>query len=63
MVSRLVSLAFVFTVLLFPVMGLAAMIASAPTTSQAVTAQKSMCIAAGLGCGAGPMLLPALAQR
>ncbi|MFN4010471.1 hypothetical protein [Pannonibacter carbonis] len=62
MVSRIVSLTFVLSVLLFPLMGMAALVAG-PAVPQAVSAQKSMCLTSGLGCGAGHMLLPALSRH
>lgn len=62
MVSRIASFTFVMSVLLFPMMGLAVLV-SGPAVPPAVSVQKSMCLTSGLGCGNGPMLLPALSRH
>ena len=50
------------SVLLFPMMGLAVLV-SGPAVPHAVNVQKSMCLTSGVGCGSGPVLLPALSRH
>ncbi|NBN62653.1 hypothetical protein GWI72_08520 [Microvirga tunisiensis] len=61
MVSRFVSLTFVLSVLVLPLVGMAALV-SQPAMPQAVSKQKGLCMTSGLGCGTGHMLLPALSR-
>jgi hypothetical protein len=59
MFARLVSVCFVLAIIAAPFAGLAALASSKPMPF-GVSAQKSMCMTAGVSCGAGHILLPAM---
>jgi len=61
MLSRLFTVLFVLTVFVGPFAGLASF-AAGNSMSVQETKQKSMCLATGVGCGSGHILLPALGR-
>lgn len=61
MFARLFAFAFLAVLLIGPLAALASF-AGYPHTSNAATQQKSMCLATGIGCGSGHVLLPAIGR-
>ncbi|WP_417684153.1 sugar transporter [Roseibium sp.] len=61
MLNRLFAVAFVSAIFLAPFAGMASM-AGGGISSASQSQQKSLCIVAGVGCGSGHVLLPAIGR-
>ncbi|MBO6757004.1 MAG: sugar transporter [Roseibium sp.] len=61
MLNRLFALTFILVILGGPVAGVLSFTDSARASSESLK-QRSMCLATGVGCGSGHVLLPALGR-
>ncbi|WP_417668067.1 sugar transporter [Roseibium sp.] len=61
MLNRLFAVAFLSAMFLAPIAGVASM-AGGNLMSTAESQQKGLCLVAGVGCGAGHVVLPALGR-